>query len=91
MILYYNYGDIIEMKRRRDPPNMKLPELENNPLDMFPTNGGTIRRVFSYSKSFKEISRENKEGDKEENSHQQWLSPNKIDPTVSVIICVLYQ
>jgi hypothetical protein len=63
---------------------MKLPELENNPLDMFPTKGGTIRRVFSYSKSSKEISRENKEGDKEKNSQQQWLSPTKIDPTFGV-------
>lgn len=70
------------MKRRRDRLNEKLPELVNNPLEMFPTKGDSIRRTFLSSKSATQISRENNEGDEEENSKQLGLRPSRIDSTV---------
>ncbi len=72
------------MKRRRDLPNVKLPELHNNPLDLFPTKGDVIRRAFLHSKSTTDIARtkDRDNNDSEEKEDQQWLSPTKIDPTV---------
>lgn len=75
------------MKRRRDLHSIKLPELQNNPLDLFPTKGDVIRRTFLHTKSAKELSRRKSQNDddvEDETSHTQWLSPTKIDPSVSI-------
>lgn len=71
--------------KRRDLASIKLPELHNNPLDLFPTKNDVIRKTFVHTKSlhsnFGQSETESAVLSRSAEQHQ-WLSPTKIDPNV---------
>ena len=67
--------------------SIKLPQLKNNPLDIFPTKGDVIRRayVMNTSKTLSHLDESsNGVSNKSKNSH--WLNPDKLSSNVNLII-----